>query len=224
MPTLELLHRRVVVSLRKLDSAQRHRLALLRRRAARRERGLGHVEAGVPSATAGASPPSRIRPAASCVCPVHAWMACVPSARVPNYLLEERVSQPPEALQQRHGQRSIWLTWPGHRHANQHHISADQWTCAARAHRRASSWALWLFENSSATSDAMTAQKGSRHSPHVTECRESARPTRGMRAAEEMRNSVASAAPKRFFSHPSTFCTYPKWKPPGVALSMRSWL
>ena len=27
-------------------------------------------------------------------------MACVPSARVPNYLLEERVSQPPEALQQ----------------------------------------------------------------------------------------------------------------------------
>ena len=114
------------------------------------------------------------------------------------------------------------LTWPGHRHANQHHISADQWTCAARAHRRASSWACWLFENSSATSDAMTAQKGSPHSPHVTECGESARPTRGMRAAEEMRNSVASAAPKRFFSHPSTFCTYPKWKPPADGPAVES--
>ena len=86
------------------------------------------------------------------------------------------------------------LTWPGHRHANQHHISADQWTCAARAHRRASSWACWLFENSSATSDAMTAQKGWPHSPHVTECGEGARPTRGMRAAEEMRHNLASAA------------------------------
>lgn len=47
VPAPQLLHRRVVVGLRDLERAELDGLALLRRCAAWRQRGLGHVEARV---------------------------------------------------------------------------------------------------------------------------------------------------------------------------------